>query len=176
MCSVISFRKFDSSLQKMFVTCNKLTSSPVMYIKSETFGSMYLHSVAVQFSAVYLRRWKRFLTYIGYKLQTIIMSINNLYIFTFLQKELEIFCMFMGTQLISVWKINSLVFKESGYTLYFTCKLLNSSPQFLSSINCNCIDLAFQISSQQKSRLFKSGERTGRDTGASRPRPIQRPG
>jgi hypothetical protein len=55
--------------------------------------------------------------------------------------------------------------------IYFTCKLLNSTQHFLSVVDCSGFDI-----SPHKPRGLKSGEREGQETGASRGRPLQRPG
>jgi hypothetical protein len=49
-------------------------------------------------------------------------------------------------------KYTSKWLENSKYIIFFACKLLNSTPQFLSSINCAGIDLDFQISPRKETR------------------------
>jgi hypothetical protein len=66
--------------------------------------------------------------------------------------------------------------KIPGVSFYFTCKFLNSTSQFLSSIDCLDQAFGFQISPHWGGgRRLKSDEHTGDDTAASLSRPIQRP-
>jgi hypothetical protein len=92
---------------------------------------------------------------------------NNLLIFTFMYAMLEMACMLTDTQLSTAWIRNWQVFEESACTLYFTCKLLNLTPQFLSSLDCTCIDLISEfLPPKEKSRGSKSDEQAGQETGS----------
>jgi hypothetical protein len=64
-------------------------------------------------------------------------------------------------------KRNLQVFEESACIFYFTCKFLNSAPQFISSIDCTGIDLIskFPPAPNEKSRGSKSGEQQGQEIG-----------
>jgi hypothetical protein len=90
----------------------------------------------LEFNRLHLRKNKR--------------VINNIFIFAFLQEVHEMASMFADTPVSSAWTRNSQTFEDSRHILYFTSKLLNSVPQFQSSIKCTGIDLGFQISPQKK--------------------------
>jgi hypothetical protein len=61
-------------------------------------------------------------------------AINNIFTFTFLQEVVGVTSVSMDTELSSAWKRNSQTCEHSGHILYFTCKLLNSMPHFVSGI------------------------------------------
>jgi hypothetical protein len=103
--------------------------------------------------------------WVVFKMKTRELLIADIY--TFLQECLKrLPC--SRTELSSLWRTFQ-AFENFRCILCFTWKLRNSISHPLSSIDCTGIDLGFQIS-PQKSR----GEQTGQDTGALRPRPIQR--
>jgi hypothetical protein len=74
-------------------------------------------------------------------------AVNNLFIFTF-SKDMQNGLHVHGhkTQLCSKMKLASA--RKFRYDFYFTCKLLNLTPRFLSSVVCTGIDFCFQLTSQ----------------------------
>jgi hypothetical protein len=75
------------------------------------------------------------------------LSITSLFLLYY--KMLETASMFTATHPRSGKKKNLQALEDSGCILYFTCKFLNSTRQFLSSIDCTGIDLDFKVSLQQ---------------------------
>jgi hypothetical protein len=75
------------------------------------------------------------------------------FIFTFLREVLKMASTFTDAQFSSGWKRNLQTLEDSGRILYFTWKLSNSTPQFLSSIYCTGIGVSFQISPNKIERI-----------------------
>jgi hypothetical protein len=68
-----------------------------------------------------------------------------------LQEVLEMSFMFTDIKLSSASRRNLQSFKDSSCNFYFTCKLLNLKPLFLSNADGMVIDFAFQISADIQS-------------------------
>jgi hypothetical protein len=64
---------------------------------------------------------------------------------------------FTGVQPSSACNRDPEALDDSERILYFTCKLLNSTPHFLSSIDYDNVDLGFRVSPQKIQYTCKPG-------------------
>jgi hypothetical protein len=89
---------------------------------------------------------------------------------------LEISSMIMDAYVYTVLIQASDAFEHSRCGTYLFSCILNMCPKLLHGTNNIGVNLVFRGTPQYEGIWLKSGDRDVHDTGASTPRPIQRPG